>query len=337
MSGRNSQVSRIYQVLTLLETSHYGLTMNDLREKVREAGYEVSVRSLYRDLEALQSFGLPLTETANTTSQGTRWKLDHHTKIGQYLALSGRELMALYLAKHLLAPLKDTPFYQDLAVVFGRIEAHLGEKGREMWGELEGELKVEPGPRWGLGLNPEIIDTVRAACAERHILEVTYASATSGTERQRRLGPHILYFAKGSLYLLAEDLEEAKVKVFALPRMKAATMLDDGYNAEAVDPDSYFAGSFGIFHGHTTVPVSIEFKPPVSMFVQERQWHRSQRVVNRTNNRIELNLEVALTPELVQWVLGFGAFARVIGPPELIEQVQQQAREVLDSYKKPAA
>jgi predicted DNA-binding transcriptional regulator YafY len=39
----------------------------------------------------------------------------------------------------------------------------------------------------------------------------------------------------------------------------------------------------------------------------------------------------------VQWVLGFGAFARVIGPPELIEQVQQQAREVLDSYKKPAA
>lgn len=333
MKGRNAQVSRIYKILNILEGAPHGLSVSDLCDRLHDRGFEVGKRTVYRDLDALRSAGFPLNEKGKDDVNGTRWTLEKTTKVSHYLVLSARELIALYLARGMLSPLKETPFFEDLTTTFSKIEEKLTGKGQSFLDEVSNDFHFEPGPKWGLGLNPDVIETVRAACTERHQLKVNYSSTNSQSTRDRVLGPHFLYFAKGSLYLVAEDLGDGKNKIFSVPRVNNAEMLDVPYDGESVDPENYFDTAFGIYHASEPVQIKLEFSHPVSTFIRERRWHHSQRVIAKENDKIELQLEVGITPELVQWILGYGPSVKVLGPDSLKSEVKEQAQKTLQIYQ----
>ena len=332
MSGRNSQVSRIYVVLGLLESARLGLSVAEITALLQERGFEIAKRTVYRDLEALLAAGFPLTEQGKNEELGTRWTLEHNTRIQQHLVLSSRELFALYLARSVLIPLKETPFFADLQTVFQKIEDRLGSKSLGELHEVSTDFHFEPGPRWGLGIDPDVVETIRAACTERQVLLVNYSSVSSGLTRDRKVGPQFLYFAKGSLYLVAEDCENGTVKVFSIPRINSATMLDEEYNGKAIDPEQFFSSSIGVYVGGQPLHSRIRFGPNVANFVKERRWHSTQRVISKEGGWIEVELEVAQTPELIQWVLGFGCQALVIEPASLADAVAAEARLTSDLY-----
>ena len=338
MAGRNSQVSRIYAVLDILEGSPQGLSVAEIATRLADRGHHASKRTIYRDLEALNAAGFPLfPEPTEENSKEARWHLENTRKIKQYLVVSSRELVALYFSKEILTPLKDTPFYTDLEQVFLKIEDKLGTRSLEFFKELSHEIRFEPGPRWGLGLDPYTLETVRACCSEKQILEVTYSSVSSGTKKTRRLGPHYLYFAKGSLYLVAEDLEDSVIKTFGIPRMVDAKMLDEPYTGTQLDPDELFKNTFGIFRASEPSEIKILFSARVAPYVKERRWHATQRLVSRGDGTILFSLEVGTSPELVQWILGFGAEATVIAPDGLKREIVEAAIGVLRNYEKAAA
>lgn len=331
MSGRNSQVSRIYAVLDILEQAPQGLSVLEIWERLTDRGHEIGKRSVYRDLDALNQAGFPVFPSGDDGVK-SRWKLERAARVTGYLMLSARELLALYLARASLTPLSSTPFFKDLEAIFDKIEDKLGGKQKGFLDELADEVHYQPGPKWGLGLDPDVLETVRACCSEQQELAVEYDSANSGQKRVRRLGPHYLYFAKGSIYLIAEDLEDKEVKVFGLPRMKNAEMLDRPYKAKVLDPGEFFQHSIGVFRGKDPIAVKICFSKKVAPFVRERGWHPSQQVVSKSDGTLEMKIEVTETPELVQWILGFGPDAEVLEPKGLRKRVAGEAQATADLY-----
>ncbi|NBR14444.1 MAG: hypothetical protein EBU01_07660 [Crocinitomicaceae bacterium] len=97
-------------------------------------------------------------------------------------------MIALFLARGALTPLQHTPFYEDLESIFKKLEERLGARQIEYLESLEAELKFEPGPAWGLGISPDILETLRSACAEGHVLQGLYYSVNSKAESTRKLG-----------------------------------------------------------------------------------------------------------------------------------------------------
>ena len=332
MAGRNSQIARILTLLDVLDCSTEGHTVSELWERLSSRGHDAGKRTVYRDLEALSQAGFPLMPDGEESAI-QKWKLERNTRINQYLVLSARELFALFLARGALTPLQSTPFFNDLQTIFQKLEEKLGKKQIDYLESLQNEMKFEPGPQWGLGLNPDVLDTIRAACAESHVLECTYYSVNSKKESVRKLGPHYLYYAKGGLYLVAEDIAEAKVKVFALPRMKEATMLSESYAGEISTPEDFFNGSIGAYSGSIPEEVIVDFESDVAQYVKERRWHSSQRTTNLSNGKVRVTLEVSQTPELRSWILGFGSNAKVVSPIKLAEQVAIEAMKTFKKYK----
>ena len=339
MSGRNAQVARIFRVLTLLEGAPQGLSSGELHDRLLGRGVSVSSRTIYRDLEALERAGIPIHPSEACDEKGAlRWKLERTYSVGKSLVLSIRELFALYMARGVLTPLEFTPFYADLLSTFTKMEDILGTKAKGYLEDLQGDMHFEPGPRWGLGMDPDILETVRAGCAEQQLLEVVYKSANSQSITTRTLGPQFLYFAKGSLYLVAEDLGDSKVKVFACPRIQSAMMIDDAYEGARIDPEKFFQDSFGVYQsGEQAEQVEIEFSALFAPYVKERRWHATQRIVSKADGTIVMSLEAAITPELIQWVLGFGPNAKVLGPTKLQKEILKWASETVEQYEGEAA
>ena len=110
-------------------------------------------------------------------------------------------------------------------------------------------------------------------------------------------------------------------------------MLDQAYSGQISDPEEYFSSSFGIYRGEKAERVRVQFGAKVAAYVRERRWHSSQRVIAKENGTIEIEIEVAQTPELVQWILGFGSQATVIEPDTLAKAIQNEARETIDQYQ----
>lgn len=332
--ARHDQISRIFLVLQLLEANPRGFTLKQLHERVTQ-DYEVNDRSLRRDIEALQGIGyeIDLIDNPDDSNKAKLIKLNSTLKATKQLVLNPGELLALYLAKNLLLPLKETAFYQDLEKVFRQIDLVIQEKDREYLKEISEELKFEPGPRWGLGVQPDVVDTVREACTNSQILKFEYRSVNSKSESTRLVGPHFLYFAKGSLYLVAEDLSDNKIKIFSIPRFKTAEMTTDVYSGSKVDPEEFFSKSFGVFQTKEPVKIKLIFANELADYVKERRWHASQRVINKSDGTIEMLLDVGLTPDLVQWILGFGSKVEVIEPSALRDELQKAAEAVFKLYQ----
>src|SRR5690606_11942951 len=138
-------------------------------------------------------------------------------------------------------------------------EARLGKTGHAFLQELAQEIVFDPSVPLAKDIDTEIVETLRAACAEGQVVEMEYASVASGTKRRRKVGPEFLYFAKGSLYLIARDLEDQQPKVFAVPRMAHALMLDQSYEAGSIQPETFFSNSFGFFQAGHPEDIRIRF------------------------------------------------------------------------------
>ena len=332
MKGRNSQFARIHKILTLLEQNSYGLAATDIYNKLVDRGFDVNKRTVYRDLDALKQAGFPLEEKGKTDDQGTRWVMSKDAKINHYLTLSSQELWSLYLAKMVLAPLEDTPLYDNLMATFDKIEDTLGGSAKRYLEELNSELHFDSEAKWGIGLDSEIIETVRAGCAEGQLLKVTYKSANAGTTRERVLGPAFLYYKEGSLYLVAEDMESNTHKTFSVTRIKAATLMEDVYDKPPVTPDEYFANSFGVFRGGDVENISLSFSPKIASYISERKWHSSQESSSDSDGALTLKLRVSITPELVRWILGFGTDVKVESPASLIQKLRDEVESMGKLY-----
>ena len=171
-----------------------------------------------------------------------------------------------------------------------------------------------------------------AACANQQVVELEYQSALKPERKLRKLGPHFLYFAKGTVYLVAEDLDDRAIKVFSLARCFNALMTDQEYSAPQLEPEDYFKGSFGVYRADKPIGIELKFKPSVAPYVVERKWHGSQRVIKNSDGSVNLHLEVGITPDLVQFVLGFGDGVEVRAPEELKKQVSEAAKRVAAIY-----
>jgi predicted DNA-binding transcriptional regulator YafY len=332
---RHQQVLRVYRVLTLLETARIGYTIKELRDQLEQRGLSVTERTVYRDIEGLRQAGFPIVPRENPNG-GEKFILEQPVKISNYLVLTSNELFALYLSQSALTPLQDTPFFADIKGVFNKISEKISTQGRGYMDELRNAFSFEGHARWGLGIDPEVTSTLRSACQERQLVKIAYKGIQDSLARERVVGPEFLYFAKGGLYFIARDLESGRVKTFSCARMESALMLETIYNQAPIDPGQFFSGSFGVYRSDVISKIELRFAPELALFIGERQWHPSQVLKKNSDHSLDFSLEVGLTPELLQWVLGFGSHVTVLEPKSLQLELVEEARKLITKYQNPS-
>jgi predicted DNA-binding transcriptional regulator YafY len=83
-------------------------------------------------------------------------------------------------------------------------------------------------------------------------------------------------------------------------------------------------------------PVSarIRFAPEEAKYIRERRWAKDQKVTEKRDGSVVLELDTSGFQEVKRWVLSFGASAVVLSPKKLRDEVEAEMAKSLGQYRK---
>jgi predicted DNA-binding transcriptional regulator YafY len=322
---RNDQITRQWHLLRRLESSR-GATLRELAASLPD-GAPRHLRTLRRDLEALEAAGFPLN--SERVNGQTRWRIMEGYRHVPAVTFSPTELMALTLSRNLLMPLEGTEIQASLDSALNKATAALPPAGLAYAKRTSDLFSVGLGPHKLYQRHRDTIDRLTRAIAQARTVQMRYYSASRNTITRREVDPYRLRYVSGALYLIAYDHHRREVRQFAVDRIRAMTLTDHPFQMPlGFDLDAYVQDALVIMRGK---PIAVEllFSKPTAAWVKDRLWHHSQHLTPLKAGRLRMSLRVADTLELVGWILNFGSGVRVLEPEALRKKVREEARAIL--------
>lgn len=202
-------------------------------------------------------------------------------------------------------------------------------------------------------LDPAIFETVIEALMREEELEFDYqtlearragsptiksakGAAAYGTEiavdevGRRRVQPFHALCWDYAWYLFAYDYARKDIRTFAIGRMLNAENPGKRFEpARPFDLEAELEKSFGIRRGGKVENVHLRFYPSAVPLVIERLWHPSQELTIFPDKTLEMTMRVAVCPELIRWVRGWGPDVEVLAPSSLDSVVVNGARAIV--------
>ncbi|MEU0003546.1 YafY family protein [Streptomyces sp. NPDC006314] len=190
--------------------------------------FEVSPRTIERDLAALQQSGVPIHAEPGRTGG---YVLDRERTLPP-LTVTPAEATALAVALHAL---DGTPFATDARSALHKVLAVMPERERRAADELSGRVRVlVPAARPARPARPMVPTALREALTAGRVLRLEYADA-AGRVSARDVEPLGFLGATEHWYLAAWCRLRDAPRGFRLDRIRCVTALDERAPHRAVD------------------------------------------------------------------------------------------------------
>lgn len=186
------RASRLLSLLLLLQ-SRGRMTAQQLADEL-----EVSVRTVYRDVEALSASGVPLYGDAGHAG-GYQLLDGYRTRL---TGLTAAEAEALFLAG-LPGPAAELGLGSVLTAATLKLRASLPASLRDQAGRLTERFYLDAPGWYSRAEEAPYLTAVTSAVWDRQVIQVTYRRWKEPTEVTRRLEPHGLVLKAGTWYVVA--------------------------------------------------------------------------------------------------------------------------------------
>jgi len=308
------QMDRRLRILTRLRTER-ALRAADLAEDC-----ECSVRTVYRDIDALCAAGIPV---AATPGEGYRLVEGYHLPP---IAFSAEEAAQLLRGTDLADGLGTAEQERNRRSAVAKLEAALPETTRGEVARLRDRVRVE---RWGRREPSEWLAPLLEATLTDRVVRLRYHSFGGDELTERDVEPHHLSYYSGDWHLRAYCRLREKGRDFRLSRVHEVVIGDEGFERR-----DKFGGARD------------EFAEDERQLLSVRVW-LDQSVVPWARELVDFGFvreepaesgvvfvyAVRDLRRLLPLVLRWGAAARVISPPEVVDRLRREAESLLQVYE----
>ena len=295
------QESRLFKIVYyLLEKGQ--ATAHELAEK-----FEVSDRTIYRDIDALSAAGIPVyTETGRTG--GVRL-------LGSFVL--DRTVLSEAEKHEILAALQSiggTVGIQDRDTL-NKLSA-LFDVSTESWLEVDFS-------RWGgEGSDNEKFERLKIAVIHRRSVRITYANA-NGSISSRFVHPLKLSYKSRAWYLKAFCVEKQDYRTFKLTRILELEMLEDQFSPYPPPPKI----DFSQFDNQKIV---LRFPEALAYRIYDEF---NPETVKREGGALIVTVWMPVDEWLTNYLLTFGTQLEVIEPLELQPMLAELGKAIYEKYR----
>ena len=182
------------------------------------------------------------------------------------------------------------------------------------------------------------LSKIETAIFRRKTIVFDYYTMGRDAQEKRKVDPYHLLFRGGQFYLVGHSHERDAVRVFRLSRIQGKV----GYSSKAEHdfrrPDDFDPRSYA-----TRADWQLgETKGTARIWISDRiEWlirrHLGADVgeITEADGGVEFETSYGDSRQLISWVLGLGERARILDPPELVEEAEQRVRTVVERHSEP--
>jgi predicted DNA-binding transcriptional regulator YafY len=317
------RATRLLSILMTLQ-AHGRVTAQTLAEQC-----EVSLRTIYRDIDALSAAGVPVYSDRGSAG-GYRLLEGYRTRLN---GLSLEEAKALSLSG-LTGPAAALGLGAVMAEAQLKLTAALPREIRSAAARMQACFHLDA-PGWFHGSElPLHLREIAAAVWDRRLIEIRYRSWKA--ETRRKMAPLGLVLKSGAWYLVGAV--DNSPRTYRIARVREVNLLDDTFERPAdFDLAAYWTENTHrleskLHQGSATVRLS-----PVGYKMLEPLTSPFARRLMEIGEADSDGFRMVVMPVGSVWqasseLLRFGVDAEVLAPPELREKMREIAETLRDRY-----
>ena len=310
-------------------------TTRSLKKALAKKGFEVTQRTIQRDLKTL-SGGMPgLQVDKEKDFPGWSWAKD--ALLLDLPAMDNNMALTFQLADHFLSEMFPPSVLKQLKPYFesaNNVLQAMDNTGYTHWGE-----KIRILSRTQLLIPATIQDDVVTVIYEALFKGLQFRGRylrRDGDEVAYDIHPLGLIFRESVVYLVATIWDYSDPRHLALHRFTHCTLLgEEAVPPEDFDLDQYLAeGSFE--YGETEgekIYLKVKFYDWTGQHLLETPLSEDQKTLEGDNGELQVDATVLASGQLRWWLLGFGDCVEVLEPVELREEFVTISKNLIDIYE----
>jgi len=281
------QESRLFKILYYL-LNNGKATASELAEM-----FEVSIRTIYRDIDALSSAGIPVY--ANNGRKGGIQLLDGF--VLSKSALSKKEQDEILFGLQSLTATQYPNTYEILTKL-----GALFQSNAQSWIEIDFS-------RWGSVTQREenLFALLKTGILEKRRVEFEYFSS-AGVKSDRIIEPVKLIYKDKAWYLYGYCMEKLDWRLFRVSRIKNAVLMDKHFNRPLEEMGEIWAkpDSYG-----PLIKLILHFKPQVAYRLYDIL---DEDAIKKDGEIFKVNVTLPEDNWLYEFLMSFGENVTVIEP-----------------------
>jgi len=313
-----NRVDRLSAILTHLQSKKI-VTAAEIAER-----FEISIRTVYRDINALIEGGVPIGAEA-----GIGYFLEEGYKLPPVM-FTTEEASSLLIAGKLIQnfPDKITQKYFDDALF--KIKSVLKFHQKEHLEALSDNIRI-----YQYDQNKEVKDyqflhQLQTAVVEKNVLQIVYIAGSSNEQTIRLIEPIGICYYLRDWHLIAWCRLRNDYRDFRLDRMKSVTTMQEPFSIpKHINIDEYFKT---YEQNQQLIEVVIEVENDILQKIDgAKYWFGflSQEKRETTTLMTFYNNDLQY---IAQWLLSYGGKIKIISPQSLIDIHLLMIKELFASF-----
>jgi len=295
--------NRLFQMVNIL-LERKTVTATELSRK-----FEVSVRTIYRDIDTLSSAGIPIYTTQG--KGGGISLLENYILDKSLLSATEQDLILAALKNTSAASNEFDDLLLKLSALFKKTDTNWMEVDLSRWGNKEHDR--------------EKFNVLRDAIIKKYILTFFYISSY-GEKTARTVKPAKLVFKSKAWYLQAFCLNKKSFRTFKINRMSNIMMTDEHFEDTLEPPtieDTTQIDQYPL--------LKLKFNKAIAYRVYDEFDESDSSLDN--NGNIIVSIRMPEDMWLYGFLLSFGSSLQVLEPAHIKYHLAEEAEKILNANK----
>jgi predicted DNA-binding transcriptional regulator YafY len=299
------------------------LLLNRRRVGAKELSdrFEVSLRTIYRDLESINQSGIPIMSYTGT--DGGYEIMDQYRLDRQLLSLD--ELQSIILALKSMHPSLEE---QDVGNLLDKVGALMSKSEQGEAAALSKQIVIDLNPWHGGEAEKAKLAILKKAVRDSHLVRFAYTSS-QGADSDRDCEP-IGIVLKGYIwYLHAYCMLRKDFRIFRLSRIDRLIVIPETFERRILPPEQ-LDYRFKRTNGRESIRLVLQFQPRAKAKVQDYFAHG--QIVTQSDGTLLVTANQPDEEWLYGLLLSYGADVLILEPKSVAQAVLKKAQEVTKLY-----
>ncbi len=314
-----NRIDRLVAIVLLLQSRKI------VRAKDIAEYFKISIRTVYRDMNALSEAGIPIAAEAG---EGYSLVEGYHLPPVMFTA---DEASALFVGGKFVEKLTDSSIVRNAESALMKIQSVLPIETRDYLESLQEVTEVLLQPQQARdGFRDDSMTSIQEAVVKRQVLSMEYFSHHRDSFSKREVEPLGLLFYSRHWHLISFCRLREDFRDFRIDRIRTLQVREDRFVPRKGYSLKDFMATF--YDTENAVEVQVEFVNDTARYVRER--HQFGLITEKQlKSSVIMTFVVPSLDFMLGTLLAYGDKARVVSPQSLKKRLRAAAEKIYRLYE----